>query len=416
VQKMFEPDAVLSLREGANLGALQLSPFEQHVLSFIDGQRPVARIRKKAGLGASDLKIAIGMLSDRNLIVVTGHIKPDVRAMLDVGDLDESGEFALAPGAHLGDDDGNELPPPFDPNAPMDLPLDAMTPLPPLTTAARTLPDPDALPVPVDAAPVDDGESVFSGGGPVRAAAPRAPVKPAAPMRPPTQAPGQAQPRAVPSAPSPSPSASASASPSASPSSPVPVSVRVAAAQPVDAAAKSKALQVLELGLADLRAGKKSRALTYVRMAADLDPSNEKAQALLKDWQQAEKLAKAESEDQLLVADAQRAEDQGQHDRAAELYRKAIALKPNEPELYNRLGIICALRLEDFTSATNALMKACELAPENLAYRSNLGKIFKIADGAKPSALYKGSDSDALKSAAKANKSGGGFLNKLRGK
>lgn len=412
VQKMVEADAVLALREGANLAALSLSPFEQHVLSFIDGQRPVARIRKKAGLGASDLKIAIGMLSDRNLIVVKGHIKPDVRSMLDEGDLDESGEFAL---------DDNELPPPSADDdrareAPIDLPLDAMSPLPSRT---RTLPDPDALPI----EPVDEGESVFSGGPPVRAAAlrsampPREEAKP--PPRPQTQAPASQSSAASAGRGVPLPSHAAAAStasrPSA-PSSPQPVSVRVAAAQPVDAGSKSKALQVLELGLADLRNGKKSRALGYVKMAAELDPTNEKAQVLLKDWAHADKLAKAESEDHLLVADAQRAEDQGQYDRAAELYRKAIAMKPNEPELYNRLGIICALRLQDFTSATSALMKACELAPDNLAYRSNLGKIFKISDGAKPSALYRGSDSDALRDAAKENAKPTGFMSKLRGK
>ena len=61
-------------------------------------------------------------------------------------------------------------------------------------------------------------------------------------------------------------------------------------------------------------------------------------------------------------------------------------------------------------------MKACELAPDNLAYRSNLGKIFKISDGAKPSALYRGSDSDALRDAAKENAKPTGFMSKLRGK
>lgn len=429
IAKMVEPDAVLALREGANLAVLQLSPFEQHVLSFIDGERPVARIRKKAGLAAADLKIAIGMLADRSLIVVKGHIKPDVRSMLDVGDLDESADI--------------DLPPPV-----MDLPLDAMSPLPlphPRQdakaahgddegddTAATARPasrpasrPPAAAPGP-GAAPFDDDESVFSGSTPLR---PSMATKPAAASvsRSPGNAAGathdarmnlgNASPGALPRTATPVSATPVSAPVSATPASaPVPKSVQAAARQPVEPGARQKALQVLELGMTDLRAGKRARALTYVKMAAELDPTNEKAQSLLKDWGKADKLAKSEAEDQLLVADAQRCEDQGQYDRAVELYRKALTLKPNEPELHNRIGILYALRLQDFSSATNSLMKACELAPDNLAYRSNLGKIFKFAEGAKLTQLHRGTDSDALREAANAARKPQGLLDKLRKK
>lgn len=173
---------------------------------------------------------------------------------------------------------------------------------------------------------------------------------------------------------------------------------------------------MLDLCFADLRAGKKARALTYARTAVELDPRNSKANALLADWAHADVVAKAEAEDRVLVADAQRAEESGEYENAIALYKKAIALKPDDAELHNRLGILFALRMKDFTAATNALMKASELAPQNLAYRSNLSRVFKFATGAQLTALHAGDDSDALKAAADAAKKPQGFLAKLRGK
>lgn len=326
IQSMIAPDAVLALRDGANRAALQLSPFEQHVLSFIDGKRPVARIRKKAGLGVADLKIAIGMLADRKLITVKGHIKPDVRSLLDAGELDDSGEFALPPLV-------NDMPP---------------------RGAGESVSD-DARPV-----------------GRERATAPP-------------------------------------------PSHPSPSAAQPAPRASVDLASRAQALQVFELALANFRLGERARALSYLQLTIQLDPTNDQAHALIQEWATAGEGARSEAEHQVLAADAQRAEGQGQYERATELYRKAIALKPDEPELRNRLGILFALFLKDYSSATNELMKACELAPDNLAYRSNLGKIFRIADGGPATKLHAGTDSDALREAARAAKRPAGFLDTLRG-
>jgi hypothetical protein len=68
----FRPDAVLGMRGPAPLDA---SPFELHVAGLVDGVRPVARIKKKSGLSSSDLRIALGMLRDRNLLRLVGIIE-----------------------------------------------------------------------------------------------------------------------------------------------------------------------------------------------------------------------------------------------------------------------------------------------------------------------------------------------------
>jgi hypothetical protein len=73
---LIASDAVIALAPGADLSAI--SPFEQHVSSFINGRRPVARIGVKSELSDDDLRIALGMLADRGLLRLIGHMKPGV--------------------------------------------------------------------------------------------------------------------------------------------------------------------------------------------------------------------------------------------------------------------------------------------------------------------------------------------------
>jgi hypothetical protein len=69
---LFDRDAVLAIADGVDVTKLQLSPFESHVITFIDGQRPVARLRGLAGVGPEDLRICLGMLADRGVLVRVG--------------------------------------------------------------------------------------------------------------------------------------------------------------------------------------------------------------------------------------------------------------------------------------------------------------------------------------------------------
>ncbi len=438
LQEMLEPNAVLALTDGVDPSALALSDVEQKVVALVDGERPVARIGNKAGLQRGELKIAVSMLADRKLIVVKGHIKPDALSLLEEGDLDETGEVTLPPPAastaqHAPLGAGIDLDPPMEPMAaapeelpadaliPMELPADALQPLDLPLDALQPLPVPAAAPEPPPFAGGATGDKAFPGGG-VR---PALDVKPAtvataskaavaarpAPTRPAPAAPGVPMPwQSTPGMTAPSRAAAVVIPAAKGP--PVPGN----ALHPVDPVAQTKAQQMLELALTDLRAGKKARALAFVKMAADLDPNNEQARDLIDNWAKAESIARSESEDQKLVADAQRLEDQGRFDDAIAVYKKVIALKPVEPELHNRLGILLALRKKDYGAATAALMKATELAPDNLAYRSNLGKVFKLSEGKKgPVRLHAGSESDALKKELKAHQKKG-FLDRLRGK
>lgn len=77
VDAMCEPNAVLAWKPGVDLASMQLSPFELYILGMIDGRRPVARIRKKTRLVMSDLKVAIGILAARDLLVLKGTLEPE---------------------------------------------------------------------------------------------------------------------------------------------------------------------------------------------------------------------------------------------------------------------------------------------------------------------------------------------------
>lgn len=356
-QAMLESNAVLG-QKPAGIGQALLSPFEQHVLSFIDGQRPVARVCAKAGLSLSDTKIALALLADRGLIVLVGIAHaPDLRAQL-AGVLDDSDE---GPGLSPFDDpvtSGNSM---ADALNEATLPVDddeldeqALSPLP----VPMPLPLPTTTPVRSSMA---------------RATTP-APVPipvslPTTATRPPTMAP---TPVSLPT--------TATRPPTMAPT---PTAVVDGASE----AAREKGLALYEMALTDLRGGKKARAHMYAKMAREACPTEPRIMALLDNWHQAEQHARAETDDQRLFAEAQRAEDGGDFPRAIGLLRQAIAKNAGAAELHNRLGVILATRLGDHSGASSALMRAVELEPQNMVYRSNLGKVFKMSEGKAVGAL-----------------------------
>ena len=67
------------------------------------------------------------------------------------------------------------------------------------------------------------------------------------------------------------------------------------------------------------------------------------------------------------------AEQAGQFEKAAELLKKCIELKPDSPEAYNYLGYMWADRGEQLEEAGTLIKKAVELEPENAAYLDSLG-------------------------------------------
>lgn len=403
VQQLTAPTAVLRVRDDNARLQAQLSPFERHVVSFVDGKRAVLRIAKKSGMSLSDVVVALGLLADRGLLELVGQ--------------------AQLRGAAAAD----ELPRTSTPMAPLELPLDALTPLPLPEDALTPLPAPQP-------SPFEDDEVA------VRPAAPVGGVRPALSLKPatvntapraglvvrdePASAPSPARPRAglvvrdlEPPAPAAAPPRPAAPSMTTKPRS-------------VDPAVHGRAMQLIEVALKELREGRKVTALAWVKMAAELVPGDPKIEGLLASWNgtpatSAGAAAVAapiaapstpQTEDQQLVAQARRLEAAGDVQGAANAYRRALKLKPSDPELYNRLGILLAVRSKDFIGATAALKKALEFAPTNLAYRSNLGKVVKMAAGEKlaDEALYGGDEAHKIKPNAD-DKKPASFLDRLKG-
>lgn len=88
-QAVMSPDAVIAkIGTAANV---RLTPFEKHVLRFIDGKRPVESIRRQAGLDEAEVKTALANLADKGVVKVVG------RALADAGEFDAETAPGIAP-------------------------------------------------------------------------------------------------------------------------------------------------------------------------------------------------------------------------------------------------------------------------------------------------------------------------------
>jgi hypothetical protein len=77
---LLRPDAVLAL---APLAAdAPLTVLERHVGDLIDGFRPVARIKKKSGLGTVDVVLALRQLRERGLLKLVGVVEETFNEMM----------------------------------------------------------------------------------------------------------------------------------------------------------------------------------------------------------------------------------------------------------------------------------------------------------------------------------------------
>jgi hypothetical protein len=79
-QALLAPDAIPAIIQAASKSGVRLTPFERHVLTFIDGSRPVETIRQIAGLDESEVKTALATLADKGVVEVVG------RALVELGE------------------------------------------------------------------------------------------------------------------------------------------------------------------------------------------------------------------------------------------------------------------------------------------------------------------------------------------
>ncbi len=87
-----------------------------------------------------------------------------------------------------------------------------------------------------------------------------------------------------------------------------------------------------------------------------------------------------------LYDEAQRYEDDGDIDEALDVLEQGVSRFPMAAAFHNRIGVILALRKRDYEGAVQAIQRAIDIDPENLHYKSNLGKIVAKMRGARADA------------------------------
>jgi hypothetical protein len=65
---LLHPDAVPEVVPGIADTSIKMSPFEMHVIGFINGKRSIGRIHKKSAMEDSEFKVAVSMLADKGVI------------------------------------------------------------------------------------------------------------------------------------------------------------------------------------------------------------------------------------------------------------------------------------------------------------------------------------------------------------
>ena len=346
----------------------QLSEFEAWVVSLVDGLSDSMALAKKAGVRDFELRVVLKTLNEKQIIDFADEPLSD--ADLDMpsvmGTLDEDEPQAEAPpppapapGANSERRDGRFVAPPTRaaviPPMPENLPLaparaPAIPPMPenlPLAPARAPAIPPMPENLPLAPPPV--------GGRPGRVEPPGLPPGVFAERAPPAR---PAQPPVLPY-PGGSPEERRGLPPSRA------VSAQAAAAAVPERPVERTDPRIAYTGQANrkvLDALKKVK-----RVDGSLAPPA--APKEVKEHLLADVLAR----DTLQVA--LRMEQGGRLDEAIRFLEKSISQSPDAPSLYNRLGIILMRERGDYRRAESLIRKACELAPDNTVYETNLQQV-----------------------------------------
>lgn len=133
----------------------------------------------------------------------------------------------------------------------------------------------------------------------------------------------------------------------------------------------------------DYQQGQVSAAIMNAKLATLYDPTNMQYQTMLESWRressqphtiETESMSSACAS---MYSDAERAEDEGNIDEALHILDKAIHRYPKTPALYNKKGVILAMRSHRYSEARKILEEAVRMAPEHPHYRNNLGKVME---------------------------------------
>jgi len=85
IAQLMQPDAIPEAAGGLQGASIRMTPFERHVLTFVNGKRSIARIQKKSAMDESEFKTALAMLADKGFIKLRGYKKPKAGSSSGLG-------------------------------------------------------------------------------------------------------------------------------------------------------------------------------------------------------------------------------------------------------------------------------------------------------------------------------------------
>lgn len=138
---------------------------------------------------------------------------------------------------------------------------------------------------------------------------------------------------------------------------------------------KRKAKTFFESGMAAFKKERWLEAAGSVRLAIAFDPQNDAYKSSFADVQRKAHEERARA----LLKEADGAYQLNDYRDAFRLYEEALHYRPFDAELSAKTGRLAWKLGGDLRKAKDYSMAACELEPENAAYRRTLGQIYKAA-------------------------------------
>jgi hypothetical protein len=404
-------DAIL-VRTTSDPRLLPRTPYENFVLASIDGKKSIREIQRGSAVRRRDILVAVLTLLEKKLVALhpameaepplrdpSGFRGPDgftpepptsdllgalAQGQDEVPEIDASLLVELSVPDASAEDGPQQQPQPIAPReAPSVSPPRARPRSPSATSPSRPMREaraPSEPPAMVPRSPSHPGRDSV-------------PVRPAGGLGPPMNGdfvPPRSSPAGLPSPPprastaprsSPAPRADSvprsPAPPSPSPTMrhlPTPPAVR-----PFDLS--RRAGELFRAALAAKERGNLVAARMNVKLALSFDPQNPLFLRTLKELTeqvQRSGAAGASERERFYNAIAE-AERSGRVDDAIRILEQEIKKQPPDPDAFNRLGVITALRKGNFARAQLLIQRAIDLAPGNRTYEHNMAKILSAA-------------------------------------
>lgn len=95
VAQLMEPLAIPELAGGVGGASIRMTPFERHVMTFVNGRRSIGRILKKSGMDETEFKTAVAMLADKGFIRLKGWKKPRANGHSTIGGGSRTGSMLV---------------------------------------------------------------------------------------------------------------------------------------------------------------------------------------------------------------------------------------------------------------------------------------------------------------------------------